>query len=230
MPAVPSPAAFPCANHSADEGAAVAERIRSAVEAVEIESINRDVTASLGVASFPDTTAVREDLIGWADSALYQSKELGRNRVTRAEKPTPGTRPTRVQRARGQAGALDIRVQLDQGSRDRYLTNVENHTEAELLVERVSIEQDGIALMEPVRPQAGDDWKVAPFLRRHIGWRPQRNPGDSLVGLHPNEGIQFSSVIEIVLVINSNGTRCEHRQKLAVRVLVTNGQLKQLTG
>lgn len=65
----------------------VAERYRSALEQVRVESgaASVGVTASIGVACYPDDSArTVDDLLRRADSALYQAKALGRNRVVLA--------------------------------------------------------------------------------------------------------------------------------------------------
>ncbi|MCK4547780.1 MAG: GGDEF domain-containing protein [Candidatus Eisenbacteria sp.] len=59
----------------------VAERIRAAVESHHFPGEKRKITASLGVASFPEDGEVVETLLGRADEALYRAKNLGRNRV-----------------------------------------------------------------------------------------------------------------------------------------------------
>jgi diguanylate cyclase (GGDEF)-like protein len=56
-----------------DEGVAVGERIRAAIEA------GADVTVSIGVAASADTEF--ESLFRAADRALYDAKRGGRNRV-----------------------------------------------------------------------------------------------------------------------------------------------------
>jgi diguanylate cyclase (GGDEF)-like protein len=71
------------------EGAALlAERMREAVEALQVLRVGGSeslrVTASFGVASVPDTAADRDSLIAAADAALYRAKRTGKNRVERA--------------------------------------------------------------------------------------------------------------------------------------------------
>lgn len=69
-----------------DEGLAVAERIRSRIEQAGWSWQGRTwpLAASFGVASWPETTRSRDNLIAQADAALYQAKSKGRNRVERA--------------------------------------------------------------------------------------------------------------------------------------------------
>lgn len=65
------------------EAAAVGEKLREAISSHAFASTgNRPVTASIGVACYPDQGVSRVDeLIKRADDALYTAKDLGRNRV-----------------------------------------------------------------------------------------------------------------------------------------------------
>lgn len=68
-----------------DAAAVAAERIRASIEALETdyEGLRLHVTVSCGVASYdPERDVIAKGLIDRADRALYQSKQLGRNRVT----------------------------------------------------------------------------------------------------------------------------------------------------
>ncbi|MEJ2153813.1 MAG: diguanylate cyclase [Desulfobacteraceae bacterium] len=64
-----------------------AERIRANVGNLQFieDHENFSVTVSIGVAGFPDHGENTHSILGCADSALYQAKAGGRNRVVRAE-------------------------------------------------------------------------------------------------------------------------------------------------
>jgi diguanylate cyclase (GGDEF)-like protein len=66
----------------------VAERIRSTVAESDIDFRGRriPVRASIGVSACPDRVPIPADLIGSADTALYQAKTEGRNRVIAASR------------------------------------------------------------------------------------------------------------------------------------------------
>jgi diguanylate cyclase (GGDEF)-like protein len=67
----------------------LAERMRSAIEALNVKRLDGhgtlSVTASFGVASLPQSAGDKESLIAAADAALYRAKGAGKNRVERAE-------------------------------------------------------------------------------------------------------------------------------------------------
>jgi diguanylate cyclase (GGDEF)-like protein len=68
-------------------GKIAAERIRKAIEAVEIEVIGH-ITASIGVATFGEHSDNLNELLELTDFAMYTSKKNGRNRVTVANPKT----------------------------------------------------------------------------------------------------------------------------------------------
>jgi len=74
-----------------DRGAIIGERVRRAVEAQEFLAGGTiiKVTISLGVATYPTDATTLWQCVKLADTALYQAKELGRNRVVvyRVESP-----------------------------------------------------------------------------------------------------------------------------------------------
>jgi diguanylate cyclase (GGDEF)-like protein len=64
-------------NHSIEEAAAVAERIRHAVRAIRTDKLQDGLSTSVGVACFPGSTADPSTLVSQADQAMYASKEAG---------------------------------------------------------------------------------------------------------------------------------------------------------
>jgi diguanylate cyclase (GGDEF)-like protein len=63
----------------------VAENIRAAVEKmkVQVAGVSLQKTISIGLSSFPEDSETFWQAVKFADVALYQAKEQGRNRVIR---------------------------------------------------------------------------------------------------------------------------------------------------
>jgi diguanylate cyclase (GGDEF)-like protein len=76
-----------------DEGLLVAEKLRTAIAALEVPGVERTITVSLGVAVLPNHAGDAATLIRCADRALYQAKRAGRDRVERAMATTPAEQP-----------------------------------------------------------------------------------------------------------------------------------------
>jgi diguanylate cyclase (GGDEF)-like protein len=64
--------------------AIVAEKIRIAVAAIHVPGVEREITASLGIATIPEHASDGAQLLRSADRALYIAKTNGRNRVETA--------------------------------------------------------------------------------------------------------------------------------------------------
>ena len=62
-------------------GRVLAEKLRLAIEALEVPDLDRRLAASFGVAVLPGDASTGEQLLRAADRALYLAKENGRNRV-----------------------------------------------------------------------------------------------------------------------------------------------------
>jgi len=62
-------------------GRILAEKLRAAVAEMTIPEVDRDLTASFGVAVLPDHAVTGDQLLRAADRALYAAKNAGRNRV-----------------------------------------------------------------------------------------------------------------------------------------------------
>lgn len=70
-----------------EKASMVAERIRQAVDKTDVSHLitGRNITVSIGVATYPQHGTMPKTLMESADIALYRSKGGGRNRVTLAE-------------------------------------------------------------------------------------------------------------------------------------------------
>jgi diguanylate cyclase (GGDEF)-like protein len=68
-------------NFGLNEGIAIAEETRRSIEAAVVSSRNLHITASVGLACFPEHATVASELIKRADEAMYRAKALGRNLV-----------------------------------------------------------------------------------------------------------------------------------------------------
>ncbi|MCP4045525.1 MAG: GGDEF domain-containing protein [Gammaproteobacteria bacterium] len=68
---------------AAEEALDIAERLRLGIESIFIQVEGKDlvITSSFGVAECLDEEPLISNVLGQADSALYQAKEQGRNRV-----------------------------------------------------------------------------------------------------------------------------------------------------
>jgi hypothetical protein len=76
-------------NHSIVEGTAVAERIRLEVQAIRMDEIPGGLSTSIGASCFPECVAEPSELFKAADTAMYKSKNEGRNRVSTANGVPP---------------------------------------------------------------------------------------------------------------------------------------------
>jgi diguanylate cyclase (GGDEF)-like protein len=66
---------------SSSGGAMLAEKLRAAIEDIEVPNLDRGLSASFGVAMLPGDAVNGEQLVRAADRALYAAKNAGRNRV-----------------------------------------------------------------------------------------------------------------------------------------------------
>ncbi|MGH3218601.1 MAG: GGDEF domain-containing protein [Streptosporangiaceae bacterium] len=86
----------------------IAERIRTAIAEISLPGTDVDVTASIGVAAFPDHASTQDRLERLADAALYLAKRQGRNRVELATVDAPADLPEPLVPSQGASLAAAI--------------------------------------------------------------------------------------------------------------------------
>jgi diguanylate cyclase (GGDEF)-like protein len=59
----------------------IAEKLRAAIARVEVPGVEREISASFGVATYPEHAIDAMTLMRKSDRALYAAKQAGRNRV-----------------------------------------------------------------------------------------------------------------------------------------------------
>lgn len=102
-------------NHTWQEAAATAERVRIDLESSKPGGL--EVTASFGVASFPEHQSDPIQLMSAADAAMYDAKQRGRNLVRVFREMDPSLESVRTDRKMAEPG----RVTEAEGQRLRLL-------------------------------------------------------------------------------------------------------------
>jgi diguanylate cyclase (GGDEF)-like protein len=98
---------------------ATAEKIRTAVSDISITGLDVTITASLGIAIYPDHAVNPERLERLADSALYLAKRAGRNRIEVATPAADEPTQTDLAATNGQhADVADAVVSADSKNRE----------------------------------------------------------------------------------------------------------------
>jgi diguanylate cyclase (GGDEF)-like protein len=81
----------------------LAERLRTSMRSMRIPGVERDITASFGIACFPDDSVDASSLMRSADRALYAAKRNGRDRIEASSTGAPAPPAGRVGEAEAQA-------------------------------------------------------------------------------------------------------------------------------
>jgi hypothetical protein len=110
------------------------------------------------------------------------------------------------------------------------MLEVSNSGHSDIEVEQIELTHDGINLMTPERPQTESDWTVPSGGVKTISWKPEPDPAASLMRMRPGLGIIMQIPVEFTLTLKSGPSTHEYRQKLAVHVLGTNGEVTQIAG
>jgi diguanylate cyclase (GGDEF)-like protein len=222
-------------NYTSREALALAERIRSTVADLDIEGYLSKITLSIGVASYPESSASAEALLEHADKATYAAKESGRNRVCFAGGDVSGTILKTGEDQRLSENELRKRVEkvklwisLDRGKASNFIVKIENKSMEEVVVEEIRLESHGYLLTQPACPPSPEAWKVWPNCTLPFGWYCQTDPATTLIRLNDEKGLIFREELRIVLECKILGHPREFEQKIPVNVNASNQEIVAL--
>jgi hypothetical protein len=74
----------PPTRHNRGGAVILADKVRTALHRLRVKGVDRPITASFGVATFPDDAVDAVTLMRIADRALYTAKRQGRDRIETA--------------------------------------------------------------------------------------------------------------------------------------------------
>jgi len=183
--------------HNFEEATAVAEQIRVSVAELRFEKSPENITASIGVTSYPEATKTLNELFSDADTMVYQAKDGGGNAVRGAmasEMKQDSARTMRLDIA-SRVEAVELWMRLTQGSGDYCSVSITNDSDEDVTVEAITLKKDKVYLSEPSKPLDSDDWKIAKRSSKTIDWKAKTPPASRLRWIVPESAV--GQIIEI---------------------------------
>jgi diguanylate cyclase (GGDEF)-like protein len=185
--------------HSLNEALVVAEQIRAGIAGLKFEMSPENISASIGVASYPEVTKAVSDLFSDADEMVYQAKEDGGNAVRGAmasETKQDSARAIRLDTA-SRVDAVELWMRLSQGSGEHLSIFVTNDSDEDVSVEAVTLRKGKVYLSEPTKRSEKDDWTIRKYSSHTINWRAKTSPTHrlKLMGLAPGTLNEFDIVV-----------------------------------
>jgi diguanylate cyclase (GGDEF)-like protein len=186
--------------HSFEQAAAVAEQIRVGVAELKFDKSPENITASIGMTSYPEVTKALDDIFSDADVMVYQAKDDGGNAV-RGDMATDmkqdSARMMRLDIA-SRIEAVELWMRLTQGSGEYYSVSITNDSDEDVTVEAITLKKDKVYLSEPSKPSDTDDWKILKRSAKTINWKAKTSPTYRLQLVEPRApGVIFQ--IDIVV-------------------------------
>jgi diguanylate cyclase (GGDEF)-like protein len=187
--------------HSLQQAAVVAERIRVSIAELKFEKSSENITASIGLTSYPEATKAVDDILLDADAMVYQAKDDGGNAVRGAmasEKTENIARTIRLDIA-SRVEAVELWMQLRQGSGDHFSAYITNDSDEDVTVEAITLRKGKVYLSEPTKASEADDWKIPKRSSKTINWRTKSVPSYRLQLVEPVRAPGVLNEIDIVV-------------------------------
>ena len=187
--------------HSIQQTTTVAEQIRIGIAELNFEQSPENITASIGATSFPEVTTVSNDFFSEADAMVYEAKDDGGNAVRGAMASDTNQNSVRTIRLdiASRVEAVELWMQLRQGSGDYYSVYITNDSDEDVAIEAITLKKDKVYLSEPSKVSESDDWKIPKRSSKTIQWKTKTPPTSRLRWIVPESG--FAQFIEIDIVV-----------------------------
>ncbi|PYT52155.1 MAG: hypothetical protein DMG43_12530, partial [Acidobacteria bacterium] len=187
--------------HNLQQAATVAEQIRVGVAELKFEKSPENITASIGMTSYPEVTNVSDDIFSDADAMVYQAKDDGGNAVRGAMTPEIRVDSARTMRLdiASRVEAVELWMRLTQGSWDHYSAAITNDSDEDVTVEAITLKKGKVYLSEPSKPSDSDDWKIPKRSAKTINWKAKTPLAYRLQWIAPHSSV--GEIIEIDIVL-----------------------------
>ncbi len=187
--------------HSLEQATAVAEYIRLGIAELKFEKSSEGITASIGMTSYPEVTEVLDDIFSDADAMVYRAKDDGGNAVRGAmasEKTENIARTIRLDIA-SRVEAVELWMQLRQGSGDHFSAYITNDSDEDVTVEAITLRKGKVYLSEPTKASEANDWKIPKRSSKTINWTTKSVPSYRLQLVEPVRAPGVLNEIDIVV-------------------------------
>jgi diguanylate cyclase (GGDEF)-like protein len=214
--------------HNIQNAMSIAEQIRSSLPALKFDLSPEEITASIGVTSYPEVTKASDDILFDADAMAYQAKEDGGNAVRGAmasEMKADSARTMRIDIA-SRVEAVELWMRLVQGNQDYYMASITNDSDEDVAVEAITMKKDNVYLSEPTKASESDDWKIGKHSSKQINWKAKMPPVAKLKlmrRINPGEIVQ----VDIVLWGRVLGRRRRFSHTILVTVDAGNNNMTE---
>jgi diguanylate cyclase (GGDEF)-like protein len=175
-------------NQSIREAAAVAERVRDMIVQTKFGRYPEKITASIGLASYPEPTGDLDALLSNADAAMYRVKDSGGNGVQAAKgRDLNGNTTTdadvRIIRSdiASKIEAIELWMSLQQARNRSYMIMLESDNDESVLIEGVSLRKGTLYLCRFDKPKQLGEWVVPAHSRKQISGEFPSDPVTTLI-------------------------------------------------
>jgi diguanylate cyclase (GGDEF)-like protein len=191
--------------HSIREAVSVAEQIRERIVQTKFARYPETVTASIGLASYPESGCKFDELLSKADAAMYAVKDLGGNAIRVAGRESPegstildGNVHIIRSDVASRVEAIELWMSLQQANYGNYTILLESDNDEDVIVEGLTLRKGTLYLCRFAKPKQPGEWVVPAHSRKQISGEFPSDPSATLVTKDPSLASGVAIEIDIV--------------------------------